>query len=292
LNQDMWQPGEARATFKTYVKAFTLIELLVVIAVIAVLMGILMPSLQKARKMAQSTTCRFNLKEWGLIFSLYAADNENKLPQSIAGGKLNDQEAYWIIATLPYYSEKKIRICPSTKVVRDNRVDRSHGSTFACWGPFEPGATTDWWADFDTGSYGLNEWVSAPPPGAAYFWNFPSKNAWRTTDVKGASRIPLFMDSVYVDVFPDTRDTPLENEPDPYEWNTGWGDWDTNAMRLVCLDRHGGGINMVFLDGTTGKVPLRALWKLKWHKNFKINNPRTEPDAVWPKWLQQFSDTY
>lgn len=272
--------------------AFTLIELLVVIAVIAVLMGILMPSLQKARKMAQSTTCRFHLKEWGLIFQLYGADNEQKLPQSIAGGKLNAQEAYWIIATLPYYSEKKIRMCPSTKVVRDDKVNRSHGGTFACWGPFDPATTNDWWADFDTGSYGLNEWVSAPPPGVSSFWGFPSQNAWRTLDVKGASRIPLFMDSVYVDVFPETRDTPLESEPPAYEWDNSWGDWGTNAMRLVCMDRHGGGINMVFLDGTTNKVPLRALWKLKWHKNFNTGNPRTEPDAAWPKWLQQFSDTY
>ena len=47
--------------------------------------AILMPALQKARRMAQSTVCRSHLKEWGLIFHLYAADNETKLPQSIAG---------------------------------------------------------------------------------------------------------------------------------------------------------------------------------------------------------------
>jgi prepilin-type N-terminal cleavage/methylation domain-containing protein len=55
--------------------AFTLIELLVVIAVIALLMSILMPSLQKARKMTQSTVCRSNVKQWGLIFIFYADDN-------------------------------------------------------------------------------------------------------------------------------------------------------------------------------------------------------------------------
>jgi prepilin-type N-terminal cleavage/methylation domain-containing protein/prepilin-type processing-associated H-X9-DG protein len=273
-------------------RGFTLIELLVVISVIAVLMGILMPSLQKARKMAQATTCRFHLKEWGTIFHLYAADNENRLTQSIAGGNLNAQEAYWIVGTLPYYSEKKIRLCPSTKVVRDEIVNRSHGGTLACWGPFDPGTTTDWWADFDTGSYGINDWCSAPPPGATTYWGFPSKNAWRTVDAKGASRIPLFMDCVYVDVFPDTRDTPLDTEPPPYEWSNSWGDWNTNAMRLVCIDRHGGGINMVFLDGTTSKVPLRALWKLTWHRSFNTNNPRNEPTAAWPDWLQRFSDKF
>ena len=69
-------------------RAFTLIELLVVISVIAVLMAILMPSLQKARRMGQAVVCRSHLKQWGQIFHLYAFDNENKLPQSIQGDAL------------------------------------------------------------------------------------------------------------------------------------------------------------------------------------------------------------
>jgi prepilin-type N-terminal cleavage/methylation domain-containing protein len=108
--------------------AFTLIELLAVIAVIALLLSILMPSLQKARKMAQSTVCQANVKQWGLIFRFYANDNEGKLPQSIAGGGLNSQEAYWPVATISYYEDKKIRMCPATKIVR-TRQNRSHGGT-------------------------------------------------------------------------------------------------------------------------------------------------------------------
>jgi len=268
--------------------AFTLIELLVVISIIAVLMGVLMPSLHKARKSARATVCRTHLKEWGLIFHLYGADNRNKLPQSIAGGRLSAQEAYWIVATLPYYSEKRIRRCPATKVVRDEAANRSHGGTLACWGPFDPGSASDWWADFDTGSYGLNDWCAAPPPGVASYWGFPSKQAWRTLDVRGADRVPLFMDCVYTDVFPDHGDIPLDQEPPPYEWDNSWGDWGVNAMRMVCIDRHSGGINMVFLDGTARKVSLRELWKLKWHKHFKTNTKMTSSAAIWPKWLERF----
>jgi prepilin-type N-terminal cleavage/methylation domain-containing protein len=273
-------------------KAFTLIELLVVIAIIALLMGVLMPSLQKARKMTQATVCRSHLKEWGLIFHLYAGDNDQKLPQSIAGGNLTSQEAYWIIATLPYYSEKKIRMCPATKVVRDEPVNRSHGGTLASWGPFDPASADNWWADFDTGSYGLNEWCSNPPSGVSAFWGFPAAKAWRTINARGASQVPLFLDCVYVDVFPEDDNTPLPTEPPPYEWSNSWGDWGTEAMRMACIDRHAGTINTVFLDGTVGKVPLRALWKLKWHKKFNIHNKMTEPDTEWPKWLQRFSDQY
>lgn len=59
-------------------KAFTLIELLVVIAVIAVLMGILMPALKKAKEQAQSIVCQGNLKGFSLATSMYVQDNDDK----------------------------------------------------------------------------------------------------------------------------------------------------------------------------------------------------------------------
>ncbi len=226
------------------------------------------------------------------MFHLYAADNQNRLPQSIEGGRLNAQNAYWIVATLPYYTEKKIRLCPSTKVVRDQPVNRSHGGTLACWGPFDPATPDNWWADFDTGSYGLNEWCSCPPSGVASFWGFPAGRTWRTVDARGTSAVPLFMDCVYVDIFPEDDNTPLDHEPPPYEWSNTWGDWGVEAMRMACIDRHEGAIHAVFLDGSSLRIPLRALWKLKWHKDFDTNGPMTGAGAVWPKWLQGFRDTY
>ena len=61
---------------------FTLVELLVVISIIAVLLAILMPSLQKAREQAKSVVCRQNLKQQGLAVRMYADDNKGKLPQA------------------------------------------------------------------------------------------------------------------------------------------------------------------------------------------------------------------
>jgi prepilin-type N-terminal cleavage/methylation domain-containing protein/prepilin-type processing-associated H-X9-DG protein len=60
-------------------RGFTLIELLVVIAIIALLMGILMPSLSAAKKMAQSIACSSNLRSLTIAWRMYADDNDDKL---------------------------------------------------------------------------------------------------------------------------------------------------------------------------------------------------------------------
>ena len=91
--------------------AFTLIELLVVIAIIALLMSILMPSLNLARKQARMAGCKMNQHNWGMIWGMYCDDNNSRFMKA---GSLGWLRGTWIIPLRKGWDTKSdILRCPS-----------------------------------------------------------------------------------------------------------------------------------------------------------------------------------
>jgi prepilin-type N-terminal cleavage/methylation domain-containing protein/prepilin-type processing-associated H-X9-DG protein len=112
-------------------EAFTLIELLVVISIIALLMAIMMPSLQKAKESAREVACKSNLRNIGLGLTLFLQDNDWKPADNTrtngffwydSANELRtttDGDAYWGVAYAHYIKGTKVFGCPSYRAVAE-----------------------------------------------------------------------------------------------------------------------------------------------------------------------------
>jgi prepilin-type N-terminal cleavage/methylation domain-containing protein/prepilin-type processing-associated H-X9-DG protein len=115
-------------------KAFTLVELLVVVGIIAVLIAILLPSLQKAREHAMRSACLSNMRQLGQMMAMYALENKDAIllgsrPNTNNGsGPPAYQESYWVTRSSGqqlmmwgnyfaqgYLKDPRILYCPSAQ---------------------------------------------------------------------------------------------------------------------------------------------------------------------------------
>jgi prepilin-type N-terminal cleavage/methylation domain-containing protein/prepilin-type processing-associated H-X9-DG protein len=170
---------------------FTLIEILVVVGIIAVLIGLLLPALSRARRASSQVSCMSNLRQWGTAVLIYANENHGYLPQrgqGVAPTVQINRPADWFNALPPMFQSSTY-----SELIAATRIPRP-GDSPSVWLCPEAG---DFAGDYYW-SYGMNMGLSVEQ--ATQNNGMPDK----ITSVGSTSVMVLFADGPgnYCSVFP------------------------------------------------------------------------------------------
>ncbi len=225
-------------------EGFTLIELLVVIAIIALLMGILMPALQRVKKQARTVYCLSSLKQLGMAMTMYADDNGGFIPRAL------DHEVKWILEFIPYlgneyreiqdYREVDVYQCPSFPRSGVGQYGQSNGEQTVdyvvnAWNMQEPGLSS---GDQGNQMDHPTKLSNVKSPAQRIYMGDNSAGDWRPV-VRNEYELDILSRMNYLDVWSRTH-LPASDQ-------TTKG---SNLTRRISGDRHrGNGCNNLFFDG-------------------------------------------
>ena len=237
------------------------------------------------RRRAKEAVCRANLHKLGAAAQMYTNDYSGLFWAGwdpAWGTKPPSMVDSWVEALYPYHRNYDLQLCPEATT-----LNPPYGSKFFAWG--DP----TWEYYPYVGSYGENGWCWDVPPildpdGDGKIWGEDIASFWGTIAVRGNNNIPLFLDCSWFHSIPFDTDAPPAYDDESILENSDMGRY--------CLNRHSGGVNGVFFDGSVRKIGLKELWKLQWRPQGYYNtcNAWTVCGGVgpsdWPLWMQDFTE--
>jgi prepilin-type N-terminal cleavage/methylation domain-containing protein len=282
--------------------AFTLIELLVVIAIIAILAGLLLPALSRAKDKGKAAGCLSNLHQWGVQWNVYSTDSGDRFPSGVnVNGTVdpNPRAAWFNIIAPSLPNATGILTCPMATTKNQNTAITFGGLTTAFHFPTAAG-NNDVNEHGESGSYSMNLFAYGT---AVPIYSQPPDWHWgKLSSARDPNNTPLMGDGMWRGGGPWY---PTENggvgalsggneayKPAPQngiEDQVANGGDENAEMECFNVARHSGQkrTQMVFFDGSARQMKCRDLWGLYWNAYWVPSQIQPTASGLFPSWLTQ-----